>query len=58
MAGVLTFFLPCGFTLAMQILAISSGNFWMGGLIMGFFALGTLPGLLGIGGLLARAKGQ
>ncbi len=58
LAGVLTFFLPCGFTLAMQILAISSGNFWMGGLIMGSFALGTLPGLLGIGGLLARAKGQ
>jgi len=42
----------------MQILAIASGNFRLGGLIMGSFALGTLPGLLGIGGLLARAKGQ
>ncbi|MBM3705871.1 MAG: hypothetical protein FJW66_05030 [Actinobacteria bacterium] len=41
--GVLTFFLPCGFTQSMQINAISSGNFIKGGLIMLIFALGTFP---------------
>lgn len=49
--GALSFFLPCGFTQAMQIYALSSGNFLNGGLIMSLFALGTTPGLLGIGGL-------
>ncbi|OIP78509.1 MAG: hypothetical protein AUK16_00065 [Parcubacteria group bacterium CG2_30_44_11] len=41
--GVGTFFLPCGFTQAMQISALSSGSFISGMLIMGAFALGTLP---------------
>jgi len=41
--GVLTFFLPCGFTQSMQINAIASGDFLQGGLIMLIFALGTLP---------------
>ncbi|MBM3712948.1 MAG: hypothetical protein FJW56_05880 [Actinobacteria bacterium] len=41
--GVLTFFLPCGFTQSMQINAISSGDFIKGGMIMLVFALGTLP---------------
>lgn len=49
--GALTFFLPCGFTQAMQIYALGSGGFLNGGLIMSFFALGTAPGLLSIGGL-------
>jgi sulfite exporter TauE/SafE/copper chaperone CopZ len=57
LAGALTFFLPCGFTQAMQVYAISSGNFWTGALIMGLFALGTVPGLLGIGGLTSVVKG-
>lgn len=41
--GVGTFFLPCGFTQAMQIVALSSGSFFSGSLIMLAFALGTLP---------------
>jgi sulfite exporter TauE/SafE/copper chaperone CopZ len=41
--GVGTFFLPCGFTQAMQVAALSSGSFVSGLLIMGAFALGTLP---------------
>ncbi len=49
--GALTFFLPCGFTQAMQIYALGSGNFFQGGLIMALFAVGTAPGLLGIGGI-------
>lgn len=44
--GVGTFFLPCGFTQSMQVLALSSGSFVAGGGIMLAFALGTLPMLL------------
>lgn len=57
LVGALTFFLPCGFTQAMQLYAMSTGNFWQGALIMGAFALGTTPGLLGIGGLTSVLKG-
>ena len=41
--GFATFFLPCGFTQAMQVSALSSGSFIAGSLIMFAFALGTLP---------------
>lgn len=43
LVGVATFFLPCGFTQAMQIYTLSTGNFWSGAMIMFVFALGTLP---------------
>ena len=46
LTGVATFFLPCWFTLAMQVYAISTGSFLTGALILGFFALGTTPWLL------------
>lgn len=55
--GAASFFLPCGFTQAMQLLAISSGSFIMGSVIMGLFAIGTTPGLLGIGALISVVKG-
>lgn len=57
LSGALTFFLPCGFTQAMQLYAISTGSFVSGALIMSLFALGTAPGLLGVGGLSAAFKG-
>ena len=57
-AGALTFFLPCGFTQAMQVYAIASASFLGGGLIMALFALGTTPGLLTLGGLVALFKGR
>ena len=41
--GFATFFLPCGFTQSMQVVALSSGSFVSGSLIMLAFALGTLP---------------
>ncbi|MFH1601534.1 MAG: sulfite exporter TauE/SafE family protein [Candidatus Shapirobacteria bacterium] len=47
--GALTFFLPCGFTITAQGLALASGSPWQSGLIMLFFALGTLPALVLIG---------
>lgn len=55
--GALTFFLPCGFTQAVQVYAISTGSLTRGSLIMFLFALGTMPGLLGIGGLTSVVKG-
>jgi sulfite exporter TauE/SafE len=58
LVGALTFFLPCGFTQAMQIYAMSTGSFIAGALIMGMFAIGTAPGLLGIGGLTSIIKGS
>jgi len=47
--GAGTFFLPCGFTITAQSLALLSGNAFQGALIMGAFALGTVPMLLFIG---------
>jgi len=47
--GALTFFLPCGFTITAQSLALTSGSAFQGSLIMLLFALGTLPMLLTIG---------
>ncbi|MBU1130424.1 sulfite exporter TauE/SafE family protein, partial [Patescibacteria group bacterium] len=47
--GTFTFFLPCGFTITAQGLALISGNATQGALIMALFALGTLPMLLIIG---------
>jgi sulfite exporter TauE/SafE len=41
--GVVTFFLPCGFTQSMQIYTLTTGGFFAGGLTMLSFALGTLP---------------
>ena len=43
LAGIATFFLPCGFTQSMQIYTLSTANFLGGGLMMLAFALGTLP---------------
>lgn len=57
MMGALTFFLPCGFTQAMQLYAMTTGNPVSGALIMGVFAIGTAPGLLGVGGLTSVVKG-
>lgn len=47
--GALTFFLPCGFTITAQSLALLSGSPITGAMIMGAFALGTIPSLLFIG---------
>jgi len=43
LAGVVTFFLPCGFTQSMQLYTLTTGDFLTGGLTMLIFALGTLP---------------
>ena len=43
LVGIVTFFLPCGFTQSMQIYTLTTGSFLKGGLTMLSFALGTLP---------------
>lgn len=55
--GAATFFLPCGFTQAMQLLAVSTGNPVEAAIIMGAFAIGTAPGLLSLGGLTSIVRG-
>ncbi|MDP3957831.1 MAG: sulfite exporter TauE/SafE family protein [bacterium] len=55
--GMMTFFLPCGFTQLTQLFVVTTGSPIVGALTMGIFALGTAPGLLGIGGVAAAAKG-
>jgi len=49
--GAMTIFIPCGTTLAMEALAISSGNAFMGAAIMATFVLGTSPLFFGVGWL-------
>lgn len=56
--GALTFFVPCGFTQAIQLYAMTTGSFITGALTMSVFALGTMPGLLSLGGLTAVIKGK
>lgn len=43
LVGVVTFFLPCGFTQSMQLYTLTTGSFLTGGFTMLAFALGTLP---------------
>src|SRR3989339_405330 len=43
LVGIITFFLPCGFTQSMQIYTLSTGSFLSGGLTMLSFALGSFP---------------
>lgn len=55
--GAATFFLPCGFTQSMQLFALTTGSFWLGGTTMFVFALGTMPALLSLGALSSFSKG-
>jgi len=49
--GAMTIFIPCGTTLAIEALAISSANPFSGAAIMGAFVLGTSPVFFGVGWL-------
>jgi sulfite exporter TauE/SafE/copper chaperone CopZ len=57
LSGALTFFLPCGFTQAVQLSVITLGDALSGAIIMAVFALGTVPGLLVFGGLGTAIRG-
>ncbi|MFH0821007.1 MAG: sulfite exporter TauE/SafE family protein [Candidatus Peregrinibacteria bacterium] len=55
--GGATFFLPCGFTQALQLYALSVGNWKVGALTMFVFALGTMPALLSVSALSSFIQG-
>ncbi len=56
--GAATFFLPCGFTQALQLYVLSRGDFMTGAITMLVFSLGTLPALASLGALSSYAKGS
>ena len=56
--GGATFFLPCGFTQALQLYVLGKGDFVTGALTMLVFSLGTLPSLAGIGVFSSLTKGN
>lgn len=56
--GGATFFIPCGFTQALQIYALTVGSFAQGGMILAAFALGTAPSLLALGWASTALKGK
>ncbi len=55
--GAFTFFLPCGFTQALQLYVLSKGDMLSGALIMFVFSLGTLPALLSLSTISSFSKG-
>lgn len=55
--GAATFFLPCGFTQAVQVYALSTASPLSAGLIMATFAVGTTPGLLALASVPEVATG-
>jgi len=57
-AGSATFFLPCGFTQAVQLYAFSTGSPVAAGAIMATFALGTAPALLALAGAPTMTRGR
>ena len=56
--GAATFFLPCGFTQALQLYALAKGSFTVGALTMLAFSLGTLPALLSLSAVSSLATGS
>ncbi|MDO8571737.1 MAG: sulfite exporter TauE/SafE family protein, partial [bacterium] len=56
--GAGTFFLPCGFTQALQLYALTLGNVLTSGLLLGAFALGTTPALFILGLASSSLKGK
>lgn len=56
--GAATFFLPCGFTQALQLYALTTGSFTAAALSLGVFALGTAPALLALGWASSSLKGK
>ena len=55
--GAATFFLPCGFTQALQLYVLAKGSFAVGALTMLAFSLGTLPALLSLSAVSSFASG-
>jgi uncharacterized protein len=56
--GATTFFLPCGFTQALQLYVLTTGDWVTGALTMLVFSLGTAPSLIGLGAVTSFTKGS
>ncbi|HLD33921.1 MAG TPA: sulfite exporter TauE/SafE family protein [Candidatus Nanoarchaeia archaeon] len=56
--GASTFFLPCGFTQALQLYVLGQGDPLIGAFTMLAFSLGTMPALMSIGALSSFVKGR
>lgn len=56
--GAATFFLPCGFTQALQLYALTAGSFWTSSSLLLAFALGTAPALFALGYASSSLKGK
>ncbi len=56
-SGAATFFLPCGFTQALQVYVLGRGDIWTGAFTMFVFALGTAPSLLSLGAVSSLGGG-
>lgn len=56
--GLMTVFIPCGTTQAMEVLAISSGSPITGAAILFLFVLGTSPSFFVLGFLAAKVRGK
>ena len=54
--GMITYFLPCGFTQATQVYALGLASSWQSALTMAIFALGTAPAIIFIGSLRGLLK--
>ena len=57
MLGAATFFLPCGFTQALQLYVLAKASVAAGALTMLAFSLGTLPALLSLSAVSSFARG-
>jgi sulfite exporter TauE/SafE len=55
--GACTFFLPCGFTQALQLYVLAKGSFVTGALTMLAFSIGTLPALVSLSMMSSFATG-
>ena len=51
-----TFFVPCGFSMAAQLFAVTTGSFWQWSLVMLSFALGSMIPLLWFGSISSFLK--
>ena len=56
--GAATFFLPCGFTQALQLYALTTGSMVTSAFLLFAFALGTAPALLALGWASGSLKGK
>jgi protein-disulfide isomerase/sulfite exporter TauE/SafE/copper chaperone CopZ len=55
--GASTFFLPCGFTQALQLYVLAKGSVTIGALTMLAFSIGTLPALMSLSAVSSFASG-